>query len=248
MTKFFHILIVTLFSIFSFGQQITFVPNINPDAQELQQLLTENGSHLVLESAKRIRQIDIIDDDFFKTIKVDSTKTEIDLNKLPNGNFIIKASLGRKRIVMYLIKEEVNSSSATNIELVATKEGEIISTLTKKHNVIRPRASQSHQSNSVPQQDKTLYWVVRHSNASFGANKSMSLEYKDRVSHLISKNKLELKTDVAKNNRLLIYEVYNRSKFMTKQLRNQHYYKSKNSEVFNVVPIYSSLYPNKMTP
>jgi hypothetical protein len=68
----------------------------------------------------------------------------------------------------------------------------------------------------------------------------MRLEYKDDIAKLISKHKLELKSNVGKNNKLIIYEVYNTSKFMPKQLRNPIYYKTEASTFFNVVPIYVS--------
>jgi hypothetical protein len=85
------------------------------------------------------------------------------------------------------------------------------------------------------------YWVVSESNSNFGSNKSMKLEYKEDVAKLISKNKLELKSDIGKANKLLVYSVYNKSKFMNKQFRNPDYYKSaENSKFFNTEPFYTS--------
>lgn len=246
MTKYSYILIVSLFSLLNYGQQTTFEPNINPDAQVLKQFLSKNGDSLILESKKIIRQVDIIEDNFFKTIIVGSTKTKIDLNKLPYGKFIIKARLGRKRIVMYLVKHEASNFLAANTTLETNKKPKTVYLTKKEQNSKRNLTAE--QLNSIDHNGSDLYWVVHHSNSSFGSHKSMSLEYRDKVSHLISKNKLEMKSDIAKNNKLLIYEVYDRSQFMTKQLRNQHYYKSKNSKVFNVIPIYSSANPNGMTP
>lgn len=233
MSRISYILAILLCTIFSNGQQITFEPNINPDARELKQILTKNKDSLILESKQNIRQVDIFNENYFKSLIVDSTITTIDFNKLPLGNFIIKARLGKKRIVMYLKKQNENNSEAKHTTLEIKKELETSSSVNKEETI---------------NQSTPLYWVVHESNSSFGSHKSMSLEYKDTVNRLISKNKLELKSEISKNNKLLIFEVYNKSKFMTKQLRNHHYYKSKKSKVFNVVPIYKSANTSKINP
>lgn len=237
MIKNVYVLLLTFISLSSYAQHTTFEPNINPDAKELKQALAKSEDLLLLESETIIRQVDIINDHFFKTIIVDSTKAEIDLNMLPIGNYIIKARLGKKRIVMYVEKHGARDTVITNTTLEIDKEQKV----TTNENVVDTHdRSQVQKSNKSALRATALYWVVSESNTSFGSHKSMRLEYPDKVSHLISKNQLEIKSDIAKNNRLLIYEVYNRSQFMTQQLRNQHYYKSQRSETFNVVPIYSS--------
>ncbi|WP_033961087.1 hypothetical protein [Psychroserpens jangbogonensis] len=99
-----------------------------------------------------------------------------------------------------------------------------------------------HTSNKIAKQNNSAYyWVVSESNSSFGSSKSMRLEYKRDLAKLILKNKLELKSNIGKNNKLLVYEIYNRSQFMTKQTKNPKYYELKKSELFNVVPIYASV-------
>ena len=84
------------------------------------------------------------------------------------------------------------------------------------------------------------YWVVYEINSGSGSNKMMSLEKKDEVSRLISKNKRELSTKIARDNKLTVYEVYDISKFMREQLRASTYYKTLNSNTFNVKPYYAS--------
>lgn len=69
----------------------------------------------------------------------------------------------------------------------------------------------------------------------------MRLEYKEDVEKLISKNKLELKSNVGKANSLIIYEIYNKSEFMEQQFRNSAYYKSAEASKFiNTEPLYAS--------
>jgi hypothetical protein len=65
--------------------------------------------------------------------------------------------------------------------------------------------------------------------------------YKDEISDMIEKNKLELQSDIGKDNTLLIYAIYDKNKFMKKQFRNPKYYRTvRKSKFFNVVPYYSS--------
>jgi len=98
------------------------------------------------------------------------------------------------------------------------------------------------KANLIEKKENPLYyWVVSESNSNFGSTKSMKLEYKEDVAKLISKNKLELKSDIGKDNKLHIYSIYDKSKFMNKQFRNPEYYKSaENSKFFNSEPYYTS--------
>ncbi|MEY8848026.1 hypothetical protein AB9K26_04385 [Psychroserpens sp. XS_ASV72] len=85
------------------------------------------------------------------------------------------------------------------------------------------------------------YWVVLESNSNFGSRKSMKLEHKDRVAKLITKNQLELKSKVGKDNTLQVYPVYDKSEFMNMQSRNSNYYQSvENSKYFDSEPLYDS--------
>lgn len=92
-----------------------------------------------------------------------------------------------------------------------------------------------------PIKKEVLYfWVVNEVITGFGSNKTMSLENKPQVARLISKNKLDVATKIAKCNKLTVYEVYNSVAFTKKQLKKPTYFKSSNSKIFNVVPYYIS--------
>lgn len=212
MIKNVFILILTFFTLFSYGQETTFQENDNYDARELKQIFNKKADSLILESESIIRQVDIFNENFMKSFVVNDYISKIDLSILPLGEFIVQARLGRKRIIMYIFRSGVIENKPI--------------TLIKK--------------------EVAYYWVVSEINTGSGSNKSMSLERKDVVNRLISKNKLEQKTKIAKYNKLTIYEVYNTSKFMRKQLRTPTYFKSSMSNVFNVIPYYSSdSIPNK---
>ena len=214
------ILILMITTLIAYGQQTTFQKNTNYRANLLTQSLIADGDSLLLETKnKQIHQVTIFNDDFSESIDVNSNKTKIDLKSLPIGNFIVQAELDKKLIIMYLKKNEdlkILTSNKKNKETVLKSESNII------------------------EKKSLYYWVVYESNTGFSSHKSMRLECKDEISKLIEKNKLERKSEVGKNNKLLVYELYNKSKFMTKQIRNREYYTSVKSEFFNVVPFYTS--------
>ncbi|MCB0382560.1 MAG: hypothetical protein KDD05_04470, partial [Psychroserpens sp.] len=231
-----------LCSMLSYGQKITFHKNSNYKADVLKQNLNKAGDSLLLESkTEEIIKIAIFNENYSTSIDVGSYKTKIDLKTLPLGNFIIQAKLNQKWIVMYLEKYDELKDLAS-----LDKKKNDTSKITASHQDLNNKDNQSTTTNyntfKVPQKmDAYYYWVVTESNSSFGSNRTMRLEYKEDIAKLIYKAKLELKSDIAKNNKLFIYEVYNKSKFMSKQLRNPDYYKSEESTLFNVEPIYESV-------
>ena len=222
MIKNIFILTLTFLTLFVYGQETTFQENDNYDARELKQIFNKKGDSLILECETIIRQVDIFNEDFMKSIVVNANTSKIDLSVLPIGEFIVQARLGHKRIIMYVFK------SAS------------IDQISQKLDVKSITAESSLPSNKNLKKDVLRYWVVYEINAHSGSNKSMSLEKEDQVAKLIAKNKLELRTEIAKYNKLTVYEVYNTSKFMRRQLRKPTYFKSSKSKVFNVTPYYSS--------
>lgn len=216
-------LVLTIFTLFTYGQNIEFQPNINYKAQILEQSLNEDGDSLLLKSnTEDITQVDIFNDNFSTSIDVNGNKTDIDLNDLPKGNFIIQARVEKKRIIMYLEKREDINMTASSLK--ATDK-----TIKEKAKKIKHKKRARY------------YWIVYERNSGMGSSKSMKLIHKDELSHLIDKNKLELKSETGKNNNLLIYAVYNKNKFMNKQFRNPEYFKSaKTCKSFNSKPIYTT--------
>lgn len=230
--KNFYILAFTLFTVLTYGQNfqnIVFQPNINFKARNLKQGLNKTGDSLILESSnKSIKQIDIFNEDFLESIEVNSNNAKIDLNILPVGKFIVQARIGKRRIIMYVQKRD----SAVIAYSKREKETQITS-----NTAIKPI------SKNQKKEDKrvTYYWAVQKSNSNFGSAKVMKLVYKDEIPDLIKKNKLELQSEIGKDNTLVIYAIYDKNKFMSKQFRNPKYYKKvKESKFFNVVPYYSS--------
>ena len=182
------------------------------------QKLNESGDSLILESAvKKIKQVDILNEDYLESIVVDSTKGKIDLTKLSVGNYVVQARIGRKWIVMYM---EINGD-------INIKE--------KKDVLLNNKNSKKKLFD-----ENKMYWVVYESNSQFSSRRTMALKFVDEIDFLIDRIELELKTEEGKYNKLLVFDIYNKPKFIKRQHRNKEYYKSKKSKLFNTKPIYKA--------
>ena len=226
-------------TIFVYGQNIRLQHNINYEARQLKQNLNQLGDSLLLESINTIRQVDIFNKDYSETFNVEGNKTEIDLKKLPIGNFIIKVRMGRKHIVMYLEKTDDKKLKALN----KNARNNIMITANEDLNFKTNNASLVKAVDNIPAKLKSsYYWVVYECNSNFGSSKTMKLVDKRKVEKLIVRNKLERKSKNGKHNKLYVYEVFNVSEFMDKQSKNPQFYMSSNdSSLFNIMPFYDTL-------
>ncbi|NRD19668.1 hypothetical protein HNV08_06380 [Winogradskyella eckloniae] len=227
--------------LFSYGQEIIFQKNENPTARDLLQLqkLNSHGDSLILESKTlKIHQIDILNENYFETIKIDSVKARIGLSHVPIGNYVVQAKVTRHWIVMYIEKTKTISADIDFMEIIANaKRNKVTKTaihLNDEHLVSKEKIIENQT------EEKTMYWVVYESNTHLSSTKTMSLKYPEEIDDLISKIRIETKSKVGRHNKLLVYEVYNTSEFMRRQLRDITYYKSTKSKLFNVVPVYNS--------
>ena len=236
MLKNIFILAFTIFSLVAFGQKTTFEKNVNPEADILEQRLSDNGDSLLLNSKRTIRQVDIFNEDYMKSIVVNGNTSKIDLGNLPIGDFIIQARIGGKRIIMYVSRIESSIQNPELNKLELNKHSGITSIQNRDINIASDTSAIDKKSKKSP----SAFWVVHEINTNFGSSKTMSLEDEIAASKMIALNKKEVNTEIAKNNTLIVYEVYNPSKFMEKQLKRRKYYKSSQSIYFNVNPYYSS--------
>ena len=229
--SYYLLLLLKLSTIFSFGQQITFEKNISYASQKLNfiQKLNKTGDSLILETdSEKIKQVDILNDDYLETINLDSTKGKINLKNLAIGNYVIQARIGKHWIVMYMEKTENIETNPKQILAIKDEDPDVTIPLPKLN------------SDETIFKNNILYWVVYETNSSFSSGKIMSFKNVNEVQVLINKIELELKSDIGKYNKLSVYEIYDKPNFIRKQFNNQTYYKSKESELFNVLPIFNS--------
>lgn len=249
MIKTCSLLVFIITTLFSYGQGITFHKNVSSTARELLvvQQLNKNGDSLILESdSEKIKQVDILNEDYLDTIEVDSLKGKINLKKIPNGNYVIQARIGKHWIVMYMEKRNWVSKGLDFSDIKIGTKLDCVARRAKSLEVNTLPIQKNLDKNNL--EENTMYWVVYESNSQFSSVKTMSLKYADEIYDLISKIELEVKSEIGKNNRLFVYEVYNQSEFMLKQLRNRKYYKKGKSEFFNEFPLYNSDNENDIAP
>jgi hypothetical protein len=242
MPKTTYILAVMLYSFFSYGQQITFHKNVNYRASALEQTLNKDGDVLFLESkTNHITKVEIFNDNYSESIVVNGNETTIDLKTLPYGNFVIQAKVDHQLIIMYLEKTEDLRLASSNKKQKSKTSKITVAHTNRKSTGVKDRLITEEIDKTTKDGIPAYYWVVEESNSNFGSSKTMRLEYKEDVDKLITKNKLELKSNISKKNKLVIYEVYNKSQFMNNQFRNPTYYKSADASKFlNIEPHYAS--------
>ncbi len=241
MIKTYCFIIFLITSLFSYGQKIFFQKNINSTAQNILEVqkLNISGDSLILESNQlKIIEVDILNDDYLQTIRVDSLEAKIGLNHLPYGNYVIQTKVKNHNIVMYLEKIKDLDSDISYVDIQLKEKMRHISKLPIEVDGKYFSFYRNTLENQI--EEKKMYWVVSETNSSFSSTKTMGLKYPEEIIDLIVKVKLEERTEVGKNNKLLIFEVYDTAEFMSRQLRNRKYYEKGNSTFFNVIPFYSS--------
>lgn len=92
----------------------------------------------------------------------------------------------------------------------------------------------------LPKKDVRFYWIVRNINKGQSSSKVMRMGEKDEVDRMIEQNKIDRQSAAGKRNELIIWEVYDASKFMKFQRLNADYANAKEADCFNVIPIYKS--------
>lgn len=238
-----------LFFLFSFtltfGQNITLLKNYNPKAQELKHNLNKTKDSLILGCEKTIVKVDIFNEDYEKTILVENINTIIPLEDLPIGKFIVEASLNNKIITMNLIKYNNYKvpTSSDRKEVASGKEmmlDETLNTIKKSPNMSVEYIFTLGKTKKSIDKKKKFYWTITKTSNEIGSSKIMKLANQDSVDRMILKNKSERNSPLGKENELIVWEVYNTSKFMKHQTNNPDYVYTASSEIFNTTPYYST--------
>jgi hypothetical protein len=91
----------------------------------------------------------------------------------------------------------------------------------------------------VSNKNQKFYWTLAIVNTGDTSNRTMQLANQKTVDKMISKHKLEIKTFNARRNELIIWEVYDKTKFLEQQFANPDYINSSVSSFFDVSPYYT---------
>jgi len=241
------ILLISFVTLFTFGQNATLLKNYNPKVKELKHNLNTTKDSLLLDCEKTIHQVDIFNEDFEKIITVDSNSSKIALNDMPEGKFVVEVKLVDKIVVMHLvIYQNIRNSFTSTSDRKEIAEG-VGMMLDEGLNVIKrpPNMSLEYLLNNgkvkthTPK-SKKLYWTVFRVNNEISSSKTMRLVDKTTAERMIITHKLEHQSPLGTRNQLIIWEVYDTTKFMEQQLVNPDFVYSVTSEHFNTTPYFSS--------
>ncbi|WP_422105886.1 hypothetical protein [Winogradskyella sp.] len=114
---------------------------------------------------------------------------------------------------------------------------------------MKSRRSLSSMLNWKPKKANTsskVFWISYLVNSGTNSAKSMRMVSHSEADELISRYKLENKTQQGKLNKLTIWEVYDANNFIKKQSENRDYVHSSESDLFDVIPYFTSEAPSKL--
>ena len=83
------------------------------------------------------------------------------------------------------------------------------------------------------------YWIVYRTNNSHSSGREMRFGDQELVEKMISHNNLDRKTRTGKLNKLIIWEIYDVSKFLKYKMKNRNGFNSE-ADCFNSVPFYKT--------
>lgn len=240
--------LLMLVSIYTgYSQNAILLKNFNPKVKELKHNLNKSRDSLSLVCESRIIKVDIFNEDYEQSLEINNFHSLIPLQDLPTGKFVVEVKLVDKIVEMHVIKQDnVKRDKDSNAEIKNLVEGNGMM-LDEELKVIKnpPKNSFELLLNGAKKKQKKnkkrqFYWVVLEVNNGNNSYKSMKLVNESIAKKMISRNKLQSKNNIGKQNTLTVWEVHNSSKFMQKQVSDPSYFNSTSSDYFNVVPHYTT--------
>ncbi len=242
-------LLILFSTAISFGQDIILLKNTNPRAKELKHNLNQTKDSLIIGCESTIFKVEIFNEDYEKVIIVEDNEAHIPLNDLPAGRFVVEAQLSNKIIVMNLFRHDYIDDSSNSDLALGKKEITDAKTMgfTEEKNIKKNISRHSiefllsgRKSKQVSHKNQKFYWTLTKVNTGNTSSKTMRLANQKSVDKMISNHKLEITTINAKRNELIIWEVYDKTKFIKQQVANPDYINSSVSNFFDVSPYYTS--------
>ncbi len=240
-------LLILFSTAISFGQDIILLKNTNPRAKELKHNLNEAKDSLIIGCENTIFKVEIFNEDYEKVIIIEDNEAHIPLNDLPAGRFVVEAQLSNKIIVMNLFRhgymDDNSDLTLSEKEIADAKHMGLAGDKNIKKNSSEHSIEfllSGRKSKRVSHKNQKLYWTSALVNTGNTSSKIMHLANQRTVDKMISKHKLEIKTFNAKRNELIIWEVYDKTRFIKQQVANPDYINSSVSNFFDVSPYFTS--------
>ncbi|MDN3493831.1 hypothetical protein [Winogradskyella bathintestinalis] len=238
-------LVILLVAVNNYGQNITLLKNNNPKAKDLSHQLNAAKDSILLACKTKILQVDIFNEDFEKIIIIDNYEAKIYLGDIPEGKFVLETKLEDKVVLIGLMRHtDLQTSEIHYNKDINEGKGMMLDESLKVITKVPNKSIAFILTGSKPKhptyKNQKFYWAVRKINTKSGANRTMQLLDKTSVDRMILKHKEQLKRVAGRHSELMIWEVYDTSKFMEHQVSNPDFFYSLNSDLFNTIPYYST--------
>ena len=220
--------------------------NTNSNAKELFHDLNESGDSLILKSDYRIYRVEIMRSDFSKHYEAFEKSVKIPLYDLPRGRFSVLVSTNRKLILFNLFKDDIierpNEITPLNIKENINEINSLprIADIKTKELSFSGNLSLNGKADAIRSNSNEVegYWAVVSVDNNFGSHKVSRIINERSKDILIEKNKHDIKSITGRNNKLIIWEVYDISSFMRFKFNSGNLLNSRESKFFNNTPIY----------
>ncbi|WP_299366448.1 hypothetical protein [Winogradskyella sp.] len=225
-----------------YSQNATLLQNIDYRAEELKHRLNKSGDTLILEGERTIAKVAIFNNDFERVFVIDNKKTHIPLTNFPNGRYVTEVKVYDKLIIITLIRHKPIDNTSKNLTVSSIENIDEELTIQSQNEAKGKTTTNTSNiaEDSAPKKSVRFYWIVNKIQKGHSSRKIMKIGDKQSVEKAIRQNKIDLKTRAGRHNELVIWEVYDTSKFLRYKRKNPDYANAENVDCFNTVPFYKS--------
>ncbi|MFK7832823.1 MAG: hypothetical protein AB8B52_06085 [Winogradskyella sp.] len=254
------ILMLSLVFTQGYSQNSTLIKNINARANELQHSLNKAGDSLVFKCERTIFEVVIFNSDFQRVVKLRDTKGSISIADIPVGKYVVEALLADKLIVMTLIRDKPLTLPEPNLMITENTipapvvdvklplpKAKSSESIVKKTDLAvagkkRPRELLTRRLNPEKKYKAVAtYWIVYKVNSGTGSEKIQKIADQNDVNRMISKIEIDMKTKTGRFNELIVWKVYDSSKFLEHKRKHKDDYIEITSESFQLEPYFQNV-------
>ncbi|NRD19400.1 hypothetical protein HNV08_05020 [Winogradskyella eckloniae] len=249
----FTIVFLLLISI-AYGQKSTLVKNINARAQELEHSLNKAEDSIFFKCGRTIFEVVLFKEDFERVVRVRKNEAKIPIADLPIGKYIVEILLRDKLIVLTLIRHEIIDVPSNEILTTADQPSELLGgenkTKTTKlavagkkappKKIIKKAKKRPVKKPVITSSPTILYWVEYKINTGQNTLKTQKFGDQNTIDQMIRKIEVDKKTKTGRLNELIVWRVFDTSKFIEHRKANKTNYHALPSESFNTEPYYKT--------
>ncbi|WP_299101854.1 hypothetical protein [uncultured Winogradskyella sp.] len=243
-------LVYLLLTSFVYGQKSTLFQNKNSRALELKHELNKTNDSLILKCDRTIFEVVFFNDDFERVVRVRKKEAKIAITDLPVGQYIIETLLRDKLIVLTLVRNEEFKLPKQDIIANVVKQEEkkptpsqLLNreTITKKSDLAVAGKKAVRTVEVKRKQSTALYWIEYKINTGQNTLKTEKFGDQATIDQMIRKIEIDKKTKTGRLNELIVWKVFDSSKFLKHRRANKNNYSTTASDSYNTEPYYKEV-------